>query len=106
MIEPPSLGQRGGQVLRSQLAMEIAVAAYAFLGTLLILRAVLLVLGVRERDWAGTMVFGVTDRVLAPVASLPGAGRTLAGQLTLADITAVLVAALLPLALLAASKPR
>lgn len=104
MIEPPRLGQRGAQVLRSQLAMEVAVTTYALVGTLIILRLVLILLGVSNRVWTGEVVFSVTDAMLAPLVLVPGGNRLVVAQLTLADLTAVSLLALVPMALFAISR--
>ncbi len=100
MIQPPRLGGSNVQVLRSQLALEVALTAYAFVGAALILRLLLLLLGIGSGVWTGAAIRAVTAPLLWPLTLLPGAGRELVGLATLPDFTAVALVVLVPLALL------
>src|SRR5262245_66110775 len=84
-IEPPRSPRRGAaQELKSQLALELALNAYAILGALVILRCLMLSLGVDDRLWIGSAVLGPTDILVRPFTMLPGSGFDLVGHLTTA----------------------
>ena len=104
MIEPPRLRRGDQQVIRQQLALELALNAFAAVGALLVARALLRVLEVSPTVWSGRTIYGVTDRMVWPLTILPGADRQLAGAATLADITAVALLLLVPLWLAARSR--
>jgi hypothetical protein len=106
MNHPPRLGGRKVQVLRSQLALEVALTAYALVGAALIVRLALRLLDVPARVWAGGSVYGVTDPLLWPLQRLPGGERELLGAATLSDVTAVAIVALIPMALVARDRSR
>ena len=101
MIEPPRLRRRGPQVQRSQLALELALNAYALFGALVLVRLILLLLGVDDRVWIGETIYGVTDPFFWPLTRLPGGTRRLVGDVTLPDVTMVALLALVPLGLMA-----
>lgn len=101
MIQPPRLGGSNVQVLRSQLALEIALTAYAFLGAALTIRLLLLLLGIGGDVWSGATIRAVTDPFVWPLTLVPGADRPLVGLATLPDFTVAALVVLVPLALLA-----
>ena len=105
MIQPPRLGGSNIQVLRSQLAFEVALTAYALVAAALLLRLVLLLIAVAPRVWSASIVYALTDPIVWPLGLFPGAGRELVGLATLPDLTAVAIVALIPLAMLARSRP-
>jgi len=72
---------------RSQLATELLLTAFALIGSVIILRAVLVFLGVTDRVWIGQFVYGLTSPVTKVLDYLPGSGRELFGNLTVVDIT-------------------
>jgi hypothetical protein len=101
-IEPPRSPRRGAaQELKSQLALELALNAYAILGALVILRCLLLSLGVDGRLWIGSVVLGPTDVLVRPFTLLPGSGFELVGDLTTADATILAGIVLFPIAIVA-----
>ena len=104
MRDPLGLGRGGPLVVRSQLAMEIALNVVALAGGAVLVRALLRALGVDHRVWIGATVYRFTDPVVAAFALLPGGDRRLIGDATLADVTLVALLALVPLALLARAK--
>lgn len=106
MNQPPRLGGRRVQVLRSQLALEVALTVYALIGAALIVRLALRLLNVPARVWAGESVYAVTDPLLWPLQRLPGGDRGLLGAATLADVTGVAIVALVPLALIVRDRSR
>ena len=84
--------------------MEVAVTSYALVSTLLILRLVFRLLSISERVWTGEVVFGVTDAMLAPLILVPGSDRPVLSRFTLAELTAVSLLLLVPMALFAVSR--
>ncbi len=101
MIQPPRLGGSNIQVLRSQVALEVALTAYSFVGAAVLLRFLLLLLEVEPGVWTGQTIRTVTAPIVWPLTLVPGADRLLIGLATLPDLTAVAVVVLVPLALLA-----
>jgi hypothetical protein len=85
--------------MRSQLALELILNAYAVGGAVVIFRALLKSLGVDTRLWVGEAIYGVTGQFVRPLTLLPGAGTVIAGDLTLADATLVAMVVLFPLGL-------
>ena len=106
MIEPPRLGRGHAPVFRSQLALELGLHAYAFLGAAILLRFLLLILGVEDRVWVGATIYGITDPFVWPLTLLPGSDRELLGSATLPDVTMVALVALVPLWLMARGAKR
>lgn len=72
---------------RSQLATELLLTAFAAVGTVIVLRTVLVVLEISDRIWIGQFVYGLTRPVTNLLAFIPGAERTVCGRLTTVDIT-------------------
>ena len=101
MIEPPRLRRGNAQVVRSQLALELALNAYAVLGALILVRLALLLLGVDDRVWVGRTIYGVTDPFVWPLTLLPGADRAPLNDATLPDLTMAALVVLVPLGLIA-----
>jgi len=104
-IEPPRAPRRTAvQELKSQLALELALHAYAVLGATVILRCLLLSLGIDDRLWVGGLALRLSDPLVLPLTLLPGSNHELVGRLTLADATVLAVLALVPIAMIA--RPR
>ena len=97
MIESPPLGGTHVQVLRSQLALEVALTSYALVAALLLVRLLFLLLRVHSRIWSADGIYTVTDPIVWPLTLLPGANRTLVGFAALPDLTAVALVAVVPL---------
>lgn len=106
MIAPPRSDRRRAEILRSQLALEVALAAYAAMAALTLLRVVFKLIRISDLVWLGATLYGVTDIFLAPFMVLPVGQRPLLADATLADITALGVVTLVPLALLARDRRR
>ena len=106
MIPPPRLGGRQGQVLRSQLALEVALAAYALVAALVVIRVVSKLIGISPLVWTGQALYAVSAPLVAPFAVFPAARRPLLGGADLADLTAVGIVALIPLVLLIGDRRR
>lgn len=92
---------RQSQTLRSQVATELLLNAYAAVATVILLRLVLEVVGVSKRVWFGGIVYRLTDPVINAMAVFPGARQPLAGSLTMVDMTLVGLLILFPLGLVA-----
>jgi hypothetical protein len=97
VIGPPRLNRRNAQVIRSQFALELVLSAVALAGAFVVLRLVFKVLSVSERVWTGGLVYTVSDRLVWPLTLLPGSRRAVWGEATLAELTAVAIAVMLPL---------
>lgn len=72
---------------RSQLATELLLTFFSVIGSVIILRTVLVVLDVSDRVWIGEFVYGLTAPVTRVLDFLPGSGRQLYGNLTTVDVT-------------------
>ncbi|MGH2535679.1 MAG: hypothetical protein ACRDJW_25785 [Thermomicrobiales bacterium] len=100
VIQPPRT-RGSSQEIRSQVALEILLNAYAVIGTSVLLRCLLLGLGVSERLWLGQFVYQWTDLLVAPLNVLPGATNAIYRSLTIADVTLAAGIVLFPLGLYA-----
>ncbi len=89
------------QSSRSQLATELLLTAFAAVGTVIVLRTVLVVLEISDRIWIGQFVYGLTRPVTNLLAFIPGADRTVYGRLTTVDITLLGLLALFVLGIVA-----
>lgn len=105
MIPPPRLGRRGPEVLRSQLALEVALVAYAAIAALLLLRVVFKAVEISPLVWAGSAVFALSDPLLIPLGFFAPARFPLLGDATLGDITLLGLLVLVPLALASQDRP-
>jgi uncharacterized protein YggT (Ycf19 family) len=56
-------------------------------GSIILLRTVLVALDVNDRIWIGRFVYGITEPVTRVLDFLPGSGRKLYGNLTTVDFT-------------------
>ena len=106
MIERPRLGRRQAQMMRSQLALEVALNAYALVAAALLLRLGFLLLEISPRVWTSAAIYGLTDPVVWPLTVLPGGDRRLLGDAALADVTAVAVLGLAALVVIARDRSR
>ncbi|MCC6793324.1 MAG: hypothetical protein IT336_16695, partial [Thermomicrobiales bacterium] len=61
------------QEIRSQIALELMLNAYAVGGALMIFRALLKALEVDRSLWVGGAIYGITDLIARPISLLPGA---------------------------------
>lgn len=86
---------------RSQLATELLLTAFAAVGTVIVLRTVLVVLEINDRIWIGQFVYGLTRPVTQLLALIPGADRSVYGRLTTVDITLLGLLALFVLGIVA-----
>jgi hypothetical protein len=73
---------------------------FALAGALFTSRAVLKSLEISEQYWVGRQIFRATDPFASLLELFPGADRTFAGHLTLADMTLVIALILFPLGVL------
>jgi len=106
MILPPfSPTKRGGEVLRSQLALEVALAAYSLIAALMLLRLLFKLSCVSAFVWSGQVVYRLTDPLLFPFAAVQVAQRPLLGAATLADLTGIGLVSLIPIILLIRNDP-
>jgi uncharacterized protein YggT (Ycf19 family) len=78
---------RSQLTMRSQLATELLLNSFAVVGSVILLRTVLIVLSITDRVWIGQFVFGLTDPVTDVLEFLPGASRELVWNLTIIDVT-------------------
>jgi uncharacterized protein YggT (Ycf19 family) len=73
--------------MRSQLATELLLNSFAVVGSVILLRTVLVILSITDRVWIGEFVFGLTDPVTDVFEFLPGANRELFWNMTIIDAT-------------------
>jgi hypothetical protein len=99
---PPPRPQRPGatQGIRSQVALELVLNAYAIGGALILFRSLLKSLEVDRQLWVGGAIYGITNLIVRPMSIIPGAETTLLGDLTVADATLLAGVVLFPLGLL------
>ncbi len=100
-------GQTGGaQEIRSQVALELMLNAYAAGSALVVLRTLLLALGVDKHLWIGRAIYGPSRLLIMPFSFVPGSGLEIVGRLTLADATIFAAVLLVPLGMLVLGERR
>ncbi|MBA3378667.1 MAG: hypothetical protein M3490_04585 [Chloroflexota bacterium] len=72
---------------RSQLATELLLTCFALVGSIIILRTMLVMLDISDRIWIGEFIYGLTRPVTQVLSFLPGADREIYRNLTTVDIT-------------------
>ena len=97
----PSLNPGREDSQGSQLPVVLMLNGYAALGSLFVSRALLKALDISDRYWVGRQIFRATNPFARILEILPGASRTFAGEMSMADLTLVVGVILLPLGLLA-----
>lgn len=100
MIEHPQ-ARRRVQEERSQVAMEVLLALYAILATIVLIRTVLVLLGITDRIWVGSFIYGLTAPVTDALAIVPGFSHELLGPLTMVELILLGLVVLFPLGLVA-----
>ncbi len=105
MIAPPRLGRRGPEVLRSQLALEVALVTYSGVTALLLTRVLFKIAAVSPLAWSGSTVYALSDPLLFPFRFVAPASRPVFAGATLGEITLLGFLALLPLALSIRHRP-
>jgi hypothetical protein len=91
---------------RSQLATELLLTCFALVGSVILLRTVLVALDVSDRVWIGSFIYGLTAPVTTVLEYLPGAHRELLGNLTIVDLTLLGSMALFMLGVLATGRDK
>lgn len=89
------------QSTRSQLATELLLTLFAVVGSIIVLRTLLVILDVSDRIWIGRCVFGLTRPVTDLLDFLPGSQRIVYGRLNVVDVTLLSVLVLFLLGLIA-----
>lgn len=89
------------QPVGSQLAIELALAGYAVVAALVIVRALLLSVGISGSLWVGSFIYGITDPVASILKIVPAGDIRIINRLTLADLTMLAAVVAFPLFLLA-----
>lgn len=100
MIESPSVGQRD-RGPRSTIGMEILLVLYAMAATVVLIRTVLVLLGISDRIWIGSFVYGLTAPLTDGLAAVPGFSVPLIGPLTMVELILIGGVLLFPLGLAA-----
>lgn len=72
---------------RSQLATELLLTGFALVGSIIVLRTVLVVLDISDRVWIGEFIYGLTSPITRVLAFLPGADWEIYRNLTTVDLT-------------------
>lgn len=89
---------------RSQLATELLLTAFALVGSIIVLRTLLVALDISDRVWIGEFVFGLTNPVTRLLGFLPGADLVVYRNLTTVDLTLLAVLFLFLLGILATGR--
>lgn len=89
---------------RSQLATELLLTAFALVGSVIVLRTLLVALDIGDRVWIGEFVFGLTNPVTRLLDFVPGAELVVYRNLTTVDVTLVTCVFLFLLGILATGR--
>lgn len=91
---------------RSQLATELLLTCFAAVGSVIVLRTILVMLEVTDRIWIGRFIYGLTNPVTKVLSYLPGADRTVWANLTTVDVTLLAFLLLFLLGIVATGRDR
>lgn len=72
---------------RSQLATELLLTCFALVGSVILLRTVLIMLRITDRVWIGEFIYGLTRPVTDVLEFLPGTHLVVIWNLTTIDLT-------------------
>jgi hypothetical protein len=89
---------------RSQLATELLLTFFSAVGSVIVLRTILVMLEVSDRIWIGQFVYGLTNPVTRVLSYLPGADRKIWANLTTVDVTLLAFLVLFLLGILASGR--
>lgn len=89
---------------RSQLATELLLTCFALVGSIIVLRTMLVVLDISDRIWIGEFIYGLTSPVTQVLDFLPGADWEMYRNLTTVDITLLAILLLFLLGVLATGR--
>lgn len=100
MIYHRRTSRHAAQVARSQLAVRLGLAVYSAFCAAILLRTAVLVFQFPETVWTARLILMVSSPIALPFRLVPAANRTVLGDATLADVTALLVLFAIPLLLI------
>ena len=83
-------------MLRSQLALELALSALAAVAGLALLRAVIHAIGIAEQTWTASILDAATDPLVRPLQLISGGSRSVIGRASLADLTTAVLLLVVP----------
>ncbi|HEU5434607.1 MAG TPA: hypothetical protein VFU81_23235 [Thermomicrobiales bacterium] len=86
-------------MVRSQIAVELLLTAFAVVFAALLLRLLLRLFGIGEQAWTRATIDRLTAPFVWPLAQLPGGRHPLIAEATLPDLTVVAICVLILLAL-------
>lgn len=89
----------------SRLLTQLGIAIYSIIAGLVLIRSLFLSIGIEDSLWVGSVIYGLTDPLVAPIRFIPGGDFTLVGDLAVADLTVLAVVLAVPV-ILAARRPR
>ncbi len=97
LIQATQRREASSQELQSQLALELILNVYAVVGSLILIRCLLLLLQVGDRIWIGQTVYKLSHPFVLPFTWLPGSSRIIIGDLTVGDLTLLAIVIMFPL---------
>jgi uncharacterized protein YggT (Ycf19 family) len=97
LIQVAQRREASSQELQSQLALELILNVYAVVGSLILIRCLLLWLKVDDRIWIGRTVYKLSGPFAKPFTWLPGSALTIVGDLTVGDFTLLAIVIMFPL---------
>ena len=103
MIASSRLRRRDAEVVRPQIALELALTLLAVAAGLVWLRVLLRLFDVGTGVWSGAAASALSGPLVAPLGLLPGGSGVLAGSATLADVTTAVLLLAVPLFVLSRS---
>jgi hypothetical protein len=97
LIQVAQRREASSQELQSQLALELLLNVYAVVGSLILVRCLLLLLGIDDRIWIGHTIYKLSRPFVMPFTWLPGSSLTFIGDLTVGDLTLLAIVIMFPL---------
>ena len=104
MIYQRRTSRHAAQVARSQLAVRLGLGVYSAICAAILLRTAVLVFQFPDTVWTSRFILMVSAPIMLPFRLAPAAQRSVVGNATLADLTALLVLFAIPLLLIGRGK--
>lgn len=102
VIQHPQQRRRMAEA-RNKVALEVILFLWALFATMVLVRAIMLVIGVSDRVWIGRVIYGSTSLITDVLSNIPGFSHTILGPFAMVDLLLLAVVVLFPLGLLATS---
>ena len=85
----------------ARLLAQMGIIVYSIVAAFVIVRSLLLSVGIADNLWVGSVIYGVTDPIVAMLELVPGGDFELVGRMTVADLTMLALVIAVPVVIVA-----